>query len=189
MNVPALIHGYGYVAIVVGTFFEGEGVMLAAGVAASAGLLSLPLVIAASMGGIFASDMFCFFLGRLAGHRLARWFPRLHARLGPVFGLVERHSEKLIVFYQFFPGLCAVTPVAFGMSGISALRFMTFDLLGNALWTIVFAIGGFYAASAVRSAIAGLDGWATAIYAAVAVIVVTVWFVRRERRPVIGNFS
>jgi membrane protein DedA with SNARE-associated domain len=187
VNVPELIREYGYAAIVIGTFFEGEAIMLAAGVAASAGLLSLPLVVAASMGGIFASDMFCFLLGRLAGPRLSRWFPRMYARLGPVFGLVERHSEKLIIFYQFFPGLCTVTPVAFGMSRIPALRFMTLDLVGNALWTVVFSVGGYYAAAGVRSVAAGLQGWAPVIYGCIAVGL-AVWFIRRERRPV-GRYS
>src|SRR5471032_1206343 len=121
MTASALVHEYGYCAVVVGTFFEGEMVMLAAGVAACAGLLSLPGVILAGMAGIFASDTFCFLLGRLAGERLKGWFPRLHARLGGIFRLIERHDEKLIVYFQFFPGLCTVTPVAFGMSQISTV--------------------------------------------------------------------
>jgi len=188
MNIPDLIRDYGYVAIVVGTFFEGEAVMLAAGVAASAGLLSLPGAIVASIVGTFGSDMFCFLLGRLAGQRLARWFPRMYARLGPVFGLIERHNDKLIVFYQFFPGLCAVTPMAFGMTRVSWLRFMGLGLAGNALWTLAYSLGGFYSAAAVRSTIAGLHGWAPVIYTAVAVIGVAAWYIRRERRPA-ANFA
>jgi len=188
MNFPGLIHDYGYAAIVVGTFFEGEAVMLAAGVAASAGLLSLPGAIITSIVGTFGSDMFCFLLGRLAGQRLARWFPRMHARLGPVFGLIERHNDKLIVFYQFFPGLCAVTPMAFGMTRVSCLRFMVLGLVGNALWTLAYSFGGFFSAAAIRSALAGLQGWAVVVYAAAAVTIAAVWFVRRQRRTD-ANFS
>ena len=81
MLAPEYLHAGAYVAIAVGTFFEGEMIMLAAGVAAGTGLLSLPLIITAGMAGIFASDTLCFLIGRFAGRWLARWFPRAHARL------------------------------------------------------------------------------------------------------------
>ena len=184
MNFTELIRDYGYLAIVVGTFFEGEAVMLAAGVAASAGLLSLPGVIVASMAGIFGSDMFCFLLGRFAGQRLSRWFPRMYARLGPVFGLIERHNDKLIVCYQFVPGLCAVTPMAFGMTRVSVLRFMGLGLMGNALWTIVYSFGGFYSAAAIRSTLAGLQGWGGVVYGTIAAAVLAIWLARRQMRNV-----
>src|ERR1700683_5508118 len=76
MSADELIQHYGNFAIAVGTFCEGETVMLAAGALAGAGLLTLPLAIAYSMAGIFARDTLCFFAGRLAGNRLIRWFPR-----------------------------------------------------------------------------------------------------------------
>jgi membrane protein DedA with SNARE-associated domain len=175
MTPAEFVRDYGYCAVVVGTFFEGELVMLAAGMAACAGLLSLPAVIVAGMAGVFASDTLCFFLGRLAGRRVERWFPRLHARLDRVFRLIERHEEKLIVYFQFFPGLCTVTPLAFGLTRISAARFMALDLLGNAFWTLVFSLGGYGFGAAFAHlvdeahrwqwlacgvlAVAGLAGW------------------------------
>ena len=57
--------------------------------------------------------------------------------------MIERHDDKLIVFFQFFPGLCTVTPVAFGMTKISVTRFMLLDLVGNVLWTGLFTLAGF----------------------------------------------
>ncbi len=148
-----LVRDYGYYAVVVGTFFEGEMIMLAAGVAAAAGCLSVPGALAAGILGIFLSDTFCFFLGRFAGERLVRWFPKLYARLGGVFRMVEKHDEKLIVFFQFFPGLCTVTPVAFGMSRISAPRFMALNLLGNILWTVSFTLAGYALGNALEYAL------------------------------------
>ena len=149
MIAPELLTGSGYALIVTGTFFEGELVMLAAGMAASAGFLSLPGIIIAGMVGIFLSDTVCFLIGRLAGARLAGWFPKLHARLGPVYRLVEEHDEKMLIFFQFFPGLCTITPVAFGMTRIPIGRFMALDLLGNATWTLVFSLLGYFFEAAV----------------------------------------
>jgi membrane protein DedA with SNARE-associated domain len=153
LNPGELVHDYGYYAVVIGTFFEGELIMLAAGMAACAGFLSLPGVIAAGMLGIFASDTFCFLLGRLAGQRIQVWFPRLFARMDVVFSLMERHEERMLVCFQFFPGLCTVTPVAFGMSRISIARFMALDLAGNASWTLFFSLTGYLGSAAVVQAV------------------------------------
>jgi membrane protein DedA with SNARE-associated domain len=157
--------------------------MLAAGAMVGAGLLTLPLTIAASMAGIFSSDIIYFFAGRVAGNRLIRWFPRLHGRLAAVFRLIERHDQKLILGYQFIPGLCTVTPMAFGMTRISAGRFMALDLLGNAAWILAFTLAGYLLGGAYRYTFpAGRHGTfpiAIAIFVAGAAF----FFWRRHRSP------
>jgi membrane protein DedA with SNARE-associated domain len=179
MNAAGLVHDYGYFAIIVGTFFEGELIMLAAGMAACAGVLSLPLVILAGMTGIFASDTLCFYIGRLAGARIERWFPGVYARLAGVFRLIERHDEKLIVYFQFFPGLCTVTPIAFGISKISALRFMALDFVGNVLWTMVFSFGGYGFGAAFERFVGEAYRWQIAASCVLIIILVFVWWRRR----------
>jgi len=182
MNAADFVHHYGYLAVLAGTFFEGEMVMLAAGVATSAGILSLPLVILAGMTGIFASDTFCFLLGRLAGARIQRWFPRCHARLGGVFHLIERHQDKLIVCFQFFPGLCTVTPIAFGMTRISTARFMALDLVGNASWTLVFSLGGYVFGEAFARVLREANCWELVACGVLALGGVMAWRVGRAAR-------
>ncbi len=179
MSTTDFIREYGYYAIVVGTFFEGELIMLAAGVAAGAGMLSLPGVIAAGMLGIFASDTLCFLLGRYAGGHLKRWFPGIYSRLGRVFGLIERHDEKLIVFFQFLPGLCTVTPVAFGLSKISTVRFMALDFLGNAFWTLIFSLGGYAFGSAFERIVRDARDWEWLVVGGVVVVGLVIWLVGR----------
>jgi membrane protein DedA with SNARE-associated domain len=159
MSAEEIIRTYGYLAISVGTFFEGEMIMLAAGVAAAAGYLNLPGALLAGMLGIFLSDTLCFLIGRFLSARLFRWFPKLYARMENVFVLVEKHQAKLIVFFQFFPGLCTVTPIAYGMSRISLLRFMAFDFAGNVLWTFAFTLGGFFCGQAMKVFVIELQGW------------------------------
>ena len=181
MNATDFVRDYGYYAVVVGTFFEGELIMLAAGVAASAGMLSLPVVIAAGMAGIFASDTFCFLLGRLAGERLKRWFPRLYARLDGVFRLIERHEDRLIVYFQFFPGLCTVTPMAFGMTRISLTRFMALDLVGNAFWTLVFSLGGYAFGAVFEQMVHDAHRWELAVCGLLAFAGLILWRFGRSR--------
>ena len=180
MNASDLVREYGYYAVIIGTFFEGELIMLAAGVAASAGVLNLPAVILAGMAGIFASDTFCFFLGRIAGERIKRWLPRLSTRLAGVFRVIERHEEKLIVYFQFFPGLCTVTPMAFGMTAISTPRFMMLDLIGNVFWTLVFSLGGYVFGSAFEHVVLNAERWRPLAYLAIGLVVTSLWWAGRR---------
>lgn len=177
MNWTELIHHYGWLAIVVGTFFEGEWAMLAAGIGVRAGWLSPWTVVFAGMGGTFASDMTCFWFGRLGGPALVRRWPGLWRRLTPVRELMERHQGLLIVGYQFVPGLCTVTPVAFGLSRIRASRFMALNAVGIVAWTALFSSGGYAAATVL------LDGEGLWLLIPVLVgAVATIWGFRQFRR-------
>lgn len=148
LDFESLVRSYGYVAIVFGTVFEGEATMLAAGAAAHRGLLQPYLVIASGMLGTFISDIFCFSVGRLSGQRLARWFPRTFERVADAFRMMDRFHNQLIVWHQFVPGLCTITPLAFGMSDIRASRFVFLNVVGNCLWTVTYTIAGFGLAAA-----------------------------------------
>ena len=180
MAPSELLRDYGYLAIVVGTFFEGELIMLAAGIAAAAGVLSVTGVIAAGMAGVFASDTVCFLLGRFCGAQLGRWFPRLFSRLSRVFSLIERYDHKLIIGYQFFPGLCTVTPVAYGMTRISAARFLALDAVGNAGWTLTFTCGGYFCGEAALRFAKGFDR--LTLVAAGVIVLSACWYAYRRWR-------
>jgi len=63
MTLEYLISHYGYVALVIGTFLEGESVLIVAGFAVHLGYLKLQWVILAAFAGSVAGDQLYFFLG------------------------------------------------------------------------------------------------------------------------------
>jgi membrane protein DedA with SNARE-associated domain len=169
MDAARLIRTYGYWALIVGTFFEGETVLAFGGYAAHEGTLDLPWVLLCGGMGVFGSDLFCFFLGRHAGLWCLRRFPAMGTRVRGVLDRVERHQNWLIVGFQFVPGTSTVTPIALGMSRVRFWRFLVLDLVGIALWTVVFALAGYLCGAAVGYFLADLhryDGWLLAAFAA-----------------------
>ena len=73
---------YGYVAILLGTVFEGETIMIMGGFSAHRGYLKLlPWVILAGFAGNFIQNQATFFIGRRYGNRTVEkhpdWKPRL----------------------------------------------------------------------------------------------------------------
>ena len=64
MTLESLVDAYGYVAVLVGTFLEGETILILGGFAAHRGYMALPWVILAAFIGSLCGDQLFFFLGR-----------------------------------------------------------------------------------------------------------------------------
>ena len=76
-HMTALLNHYGYLAVLAGTFLEGETVLLVAGALAREGYMSLFWVgLSAFMGGL-GSDQLMFALGRRYGPAFLAKRPRL----------------------------------------------------------------------------------------------------------------
>jgi len=145
MNIDynGLIQQYGYFAILLGTFLEGETILILGGVAAHLGSLDLSLVILTAFLGSSAGDQLYYFIGRWKGQRLLNHFPRWVGSAQKVFRLLERHKNVVILSFRFFYGLRNVTPFALGISRVETSRFVALNLIGAALWAVSFAIIGF----------------------------------------------
>jgi len=75
-----MIAKYGYLAVFVGTFFEGETILVLGGFAAHRGYLELPYVMLAAFVGTVLGDQLYYFIGRRWGVRLLEKRPRWRER-------------------------------------------------------------------------------------------------------------
>lgn len=143
MLLTQLLSQYGYLAVFVGSVLEGETVLILAGFAAHQGYLSFPLVVALAFCGGTLGDQICFFLGRYYGTSLLLRFPTIAVRAQPVNKLIQRYHAGLIVGLRFMYGLRIAGPISIGMSDVTAWRFVLFNLLGAAIWSILIAGAGY----------------------------------------------
>ncbi|MBS0507039.1 MAG: DedA family protein [Proteobacteria bacterium] len=165
MTVVELIQSYGYVAVAIGTFLEGETVLLVAGAAASRGHLWLPAVVAVAAVASFAGDQLCFFLGRRYGNQLLARYPSLVARTTRARALLERHNLPVILSVRFLYGLRIAGPMAIGMSGVHWLRFFVLNAIGALVWAMVVAGVGYGFGHAMAGWLGAIDAdelWALA---------------------------
>src|SRR5664279_3888402 len=63
--LDSFIRNYGYWALLVGTFLEGETILMLGGLSAQLGYLDLSLVIVVAFIGSFSGDQFYFIVGSL----------------------------------------------------------------------------------------------------------------------------
>ncbi len=138
-----LLREYGFLAILVGTFFEGETILVMGGFAAHQGYLSLPVVMLSAFCGSLAGDQVAFFLGREHGLKLIGRFPRLAAGVARATALLERRGTALLIGFRFIYGIRNAVPLAAGLSHISIPRFLALNAIGAALWATSVAAAGY----------------------------------------------
>ncbi|PWB76383.1 MAG: DedA family protein [Holophagae bacterium] len=141
--IEHLISTYGYLAILVGTFLEGETILVIAGFAAHRGYLGLPQVIAAACAGTVAGDQLFFYLGRSRSQWLLRRRPSWKVPIERVRRMLDRHQLAVVLGFRFLYGVRTVTPFAIGMSGFPPLRFLILNLVGAATWAAVIGSLGY----------------------------------------------
>src|SRR5258706_15565841 len=77
VDLAGLIDSYGYLAVFIGSFLEGETILPLAGLAAYRGYLDLAIVIVLATVAGFLRDQFYFFFGRFNGPKVPPRYPRM----------------------------------------------------------------------------------------------------------------
>ena len=182
MDLPALIAQFGYAAVLAGTVFEGETVLLLAGYSAHRGYLDFAAVAGIAWFGAALGGQFFFWLGRRHGQRLIARHPALRARVEEAFRLIERHPAAIILTMRFMWGLRMALPIAIGISRVSWRRFVWLNLLSAALWApLIAGIGWTFGAllAGHEAMLRHYEHWVMAGMAAAVVLLRVV--VRRSR--------
>ena len=143
MSLQHLIEAYGYWAILVGTFLEGETILVLGGFAAHRGYLELHWVMAVAFVGSLCGDQLYFYIGRHFGPAIINRRLSWQASAEKVYRLIERHQIILILTFRFMYGLRSVTPFAIGASRVPRLRFFVLNAIGAFIWAIALGWGGY----------------------------------------------
>ena len=178
-----------FVTAVLETSFV-TGLVVPSGLAVSvATVLSLegqlgltPVVISALAGG-FAGDSLGFWIGRGAGHRIeegsgrvARRFVRHHERLSWFFG---RHPVFSVTVGRLASLVRTLMPMAAGMSGLTYVRYLLYEVPGLTAWVAIYVAIGFVAGESWVVAVQTVGLGGTALFAAVGI---GLWGAMKRRR-------
>ena len=144
-DLESLIRTYGYGALFLGTFLEGETVLILAGLIAHMGMMKLPLVMLVAFFGSFLGDQIFFFLGRLKGAALLDSHPSWKSRAERVHRAMRRYRNGIILGFRFVYGMRMITPLILGMDrSIPARWFILLNVIGAAVWSVTIALVGYF---------------------------------------------
>jgi membrane-associated protein len=157
LDLLSLIKSLGYLGVwaivfaesglLIGFFLPGDSLLFTAGFLASQGYLNIGLLIF----GSFVCAVFGDNIGYATGHRLGRrlfqkedsfLFHKKH--LDSTQKFYEKHGKKTLVLARFMPVVRTFAPIVAGVGAMRYRTFMTYNLIGGALWTLGITLLGFF---------------------------------------------
>jgi membrane protein DedA with SNARE-associated domain len=143
--VEDFLDHYGYIALLVGTFFEGETAILVASSLIHRGLFEGPYTVFFGFAGSFISDWMYFIIGRLNGKYFIEKRPKLKAKVAPVQHFFEVNKIQILFSYRFLYGLRVVIPLVIGMSNIKPLQYLFYSVVSGLIWASTVGTVGYFA--------------------------------------------
>ena len=156
MSLEELISTYGYAAIGIGTFLEGETILILGGFSAHRGYLELPWVIVCAFLGTLAGDQLYFYIGRAKGRDLLEKRPAWKSKSDKVFLLMEKYDVWLVLGFRFLYGIRTVTPFLIGTGSISSFRFLVLNMLGASVWAVTVGTMGYLFGHALEAIVGNI---------------------------------
>ena len=144
-TLESIIRDYGYWALLIGTFFEGETILIIAGLSAHLGLLQLPYVMLIAFIGAFSGDQLYYFIGYFKGRELLQKHLKWKRSVERVNKHIERYHNFVMLGFRFVYGMRISTPFVMGTSkNIKTTRFFILNAIGAIIWSVVVSAGGYF---------------------------------------------
>ncbi len=144
-DVEEFLRQYGYLALALGTFVEGETALLVAASLVYSGTFGGLETVFFGFFGSFASDWLYYLIGKLNGTYFVERRPAIKAKLEPARRFFETHRVQILVSYRFLYGFRIVLPLMIGLTGVRPLQFLGFSVAAGLLWSATVTTFGFLA--------------------------------------------
>ncbi len=175
--METLLRQYGYLLIFIVTLFEGETILVIAGILAHQGLLNIELsILSAFLGSVIGDQMF-FQLARQEGYDFVKKFKYVSSVLPRAKRLVERFDIYIVLFARYIYGLRTALIVVCGLAKMPRLKFTIYNVIAGLIWAVSYGFLGYFFSEAIGS-VAGLGKIELVIAIAIAVAALIYWIVR-----------
>jgi membrane protein DedA with SNARE-associated domain len=168
-----------------GLWLPGETALIAAGVYASKGHLSIAGVIAVAAAAAILGDNIGYWLGREGGRRLLYRYALLQRFadrvLPPAERFFERHGGKAVFLARFFGGVRVTGAWMAGITRMTWWRFLFWNAAGGIVWAVAIGLLAFYAGKAAADALARYGVYAAIVGGLLLVAALVVLHVWRRR--------
>nr|WP_017938106.1 DedA family protein [Pseudomonas thermotolerans] len=183
MMLQEFLQDFGYFALFLGTFFEGETILVLAGFLAFRGYMDINLVVATAFCGSYAGDQLWYYLGRHKGRQILARKPRWQALGDRALRHVRRHPDLWVLIFRFVYGLRTVMPVAIGMSGYPPLRYLILNGIGAIVWALALGLAAYHFGTVMEGILGSVKKYELWVLGGLLVVGCLLWLRRWLKAP------
>lgn len=131
----------------IGFFLPGDSLLFTAGFLASQGFLNIWLLMGLTFVGAVLGDSVGYWFGKKTGNKIftkedSFLFKKDNIRKSEEF--FRKYGAKAIVLARFVPIVRTFTPILAGVGTMHYKKFLSFNIIGGALWTIGVSLLGYF---------------------------------------------
>lgn len=140
------------VGLLLGFILPGDTLLIAAGIFAHEGKISLVPLIAVIIVTAIAGDSLSYYWGRKLGPQVFKkedsiLFNKDHVVKAEKF--YDKFGAKALLITHFLPIVRAFMPMMAGVAKMPYRRFLTFNIIGDVLWAVSVTLVGYYIGSRI----------------------------------------
>lgn len=178
-----LISRYGYIAIFILTFFEGESVLIAAGFLAFNKHLDAHAVILVSVIASYIGHG-TFFLIALHRREAFITFTQkvIKVNLTKLESLMAKYGVASIFISQWLYGFRLMSAAVLGLSRMGKKKYFTFLLISCLIWATICTYGGYFFGATLKNILGDVKKYEIPIALSVLMAGFIIWFVRDVKK-------
>lgn len=174
---------YGYIAIFILTFFEGESVLIAAGFLAFNGYLDAINVILVSTAASYVGHGTFFliaFYKREAFLSLIQRFVKVN--LLKLESLMARYGTAAIFISQWLYGFRLLSAAVLGLSRMGTMKYFALQFISCIIWAVVCTSAGYFFGATLKNLLGDVKKYNIYIAAGFVLAGFIIWFIRDVKK-------
>jgi membrane protein DedA with SNARE-associated domain len=152
-----LFQQHGYLIIFVGTFFEGETILVLGGLLANQGYLNYWLVVGTGFSASYIGHLVFYFLGKKSSVWILEKFPALRTKIEQAEYIIRRYETMSLFFTQYVFGIRLASALSFGILEMKTSKFLSLQFISCLVWATLFAALGYWVGSSLDNLINNIE--------------------------------
>ena len=180
--VTDFVKNWGYIAVIIGSLFEGEVILITASALSALGYLDIYTVFILALCTTVFADQFLFFLGyKLGTDWIINKFPKLTNAREKAYRLLNEMDIFFIFAFRFIYGIRTISPLIIGSAKIKPRRFVIFNACSGLCWASAGCFIGYVGADVVMDGRFDSMPAIAAITLLLAIIATAIYIIKRYK--------
>ena len=132
--------------VVIMPFLPGDSLIFAGAALSANGSLNIFILFFVVFFAAVIGDTVNYHIGKAFGNKLLNWNNRFIKKeyIEKTSHFFERHGGKSIIIARFVPIIRTFAPFVAGIGKMHYFKFLSYNVVGAALWVLLFCVAGFF---------------------------------------------